>query len=72
MAAFALLHHLDDAAIGYSDFFFGPLAWLTPGAPRWLAPPLETLDNLALNVPLLRLYASSFSLCACSTSSSPR
>jgi SAM-dependent methyltransferase len=59
-------------AVGYSDYFLGPLAWLAPGAPRWLAAPLEALDSLALNVPLLRLYASSFDLCACSTSSSPR
>ena len=50
--------------VQYSDYFLGPLAWLVPGAPRWLAAPLEGLDNLALAVPLARRYASSFSLCA--------
>ncbi len=59
-------------AIGYSDYFLGPLAWLAPGTPRWLGAPLEALDSLALRVPLVRRYASSFSLCASSTSSSPR
>ena len=50
--------------LGYTDYGLGPLAWLAPGAPRWLAAPLEGLDNLALAVPLARRYASSFSLCA--------
>lgn len=50
--------------IRYTDYGLGPLAWLAPGAPRWLAAPLEGLDNLALAVPLARRYASSFSLCA--------
>jgi SAM-dependent methyltransferase len=50
--------------IGYADYFLGPLAWLAPGTPRWLAPPLAALDNLALRVPLARRYASSFSLVA--------
>lgn len=50
--------------VQYSDYFLGPLAWLAPGAPDWLAAPLEALDNLALGVPLARRYASSFSLCA--------
>jgi hypothetical protein len=50
--------------VQYSDYFLGPLAWLAPGAPDWLAAPLEALDNLALAVPLARRYASSFSLCA--------
>ena len=58
--------------ISYTDYFLGPLAWLAPGAPAWLGAPLEALDNLALRVPFARRYASSFSLCACSTSSSPR
>ena len=49
----------------YTDYFLGPLAWLAPGAPPWL----EVLDNLALRVPLVRRTASSFSLCASSTSS---
>lgn len=50
--------------VSYTDYGLGPLAWLMPGAPRWLAAPLEGLDNLALAVPLARRYASSFSLCA--------
>ena len=50
--------------IDYVDYFLGPLAWLAPGTPAWLAPALETLDNAALGVPLLRRYASSFSLLA--------
>jgi SAM-dependent methyltransferase len=53
---------------GYSDYFLGPLAWLAPGAPPSLARALEAMDNLALRVPLLRRYASSFYLCASSTS----
>jgi SAM-dependent methyltransferase len=59
-------------AISYADYFLGPLAWLAPGAPRWLGAPLEALDDLALAIPWLRRYASSFCLCASSTSSSPR
>jgi SAM-dependent methyltransferase len=58
----------DRPAIGYSDYFLGPLAWLAPGAPPSLARALEAMDNLALRVPLLRRYASSFYLCASSTS----
>ncbi len=58
--------------VGYTDYFLGPLAWLAPGMPRPLAPVLAFLDSAALRVPLLRRYASSFSLCACSTSSSAR
>jgi len=54
----------DAPLIGYDDYFLGPLAWLAPGAPARLAGPLEALDNLALGVPLVRRYASSFSLCA--------
>jgi len=49
---------------GYSDYFLGPLAWLAPGTPRFLAPGLEALDSLALKLPLARRYASSFYLCA--------
>jgi SAM-dependent methyltransferase len=59
-------------AIDYTDYFLGPLAWLAPGVPAGLARALEALDNLALSLPLARRYASSFSLCACSISSSPR
>ena len=50
--------------MGYCDYFLGPLAWLAPGTPAGLARALEALDNLALRVPLLRRYASSFYLCA--------
>lgn len=59
-------------AIGYADYFLGPLAWLAPGTPAGLARALEAMDNFALKVPLLRRYASSFYLCVSSTSSSPR
>jgi SAM-dependent methyltransferase len=48
----------------YTDYFLGPLAWLAPGTPPWLARALEALDSLALGIPLVRRYASSFSLCA--------
>ena len=49
---------------GYTDYFLGPLAWLAPGTPRALAVALEGLDSVTLHVPLVRRYASSFSLCA--------
>lgn len=51
-------------AIAYTDYFLGPLAWLVPGTPAWLAAPLEAMDNFALCVPVMRRYASSFSLLA--------
>jgi hypothetical protein len=51
-------------AVNYVDYFLGPLAWLAPGTPRWLAGPLAALDNVALSLPLARQYASSFSLVA--------
>lgn len=50
--------------IGYTDYFLGPLAWLAPGTPRWLASTLELTDNVALSAPLVKRYASSFSLLA--------
>jgi SAM-dependent methyltransferase len=52
------------ASISYTDYFLGPLAWLAPRTPSWLAGTLEALDNVALSLPLLRRYASSFSLLA--------
>lgn len=52
------------AEIGYVDYFLGPLAWLAPGTPGWLVPPLAALDGVALALPLVRRYASSFSLLA--------
>jgi SAM-dependent methyltransferase len=51
-------------AIGYTDYFLGPLAWLAPATPGWLAGPLEAMDDLALSIPFVRRYASSFSLVA--------
>lgn len=51
-------------SIAYVDYFLGPLAWLAPGTPSWIVPILAGLDELALSVPLLRRYASSFSLLA--------
>ena len=51
-------------AIGYTDYFLGPLAWLAPGTPSWLAGRLEAIDSIALRVPFMRRYASSFSLLA--------
>lgn len=51
-------------AVSYTDYFLGPLAWLAPGTPRWLAGPLAALDNLALGTPVARQFASSFSLVA--------
>jgi SAM-dependent methyltransferase len=50
--------------IDYTDYFLGPIAWLAPGTPPWLVPILAALDSLALSVPLLRRYASSFSFIA--------
>jgi len=64
LAALAVQAGFSRPAIGYVDYFLGPLAWLAPGTPRWLAPALGALDGLALRVPLMRCYASSFSLLA--------
>jgi SAM-dependent methyltransferase len=50
--------------IAYVDYFLGPLAWLAPGTPNGLVPVMAALDDLALSVPLLRRFASSFSLTA--------
>jgi SAM-dependent methyltransferase len=64
LAALATQAGFSRPVIGYVDYFLGPLAWLAPQTPRWLAPPLAALDDLALSVPLVRRYASSFSLLA--------
>jgi SAM-dependent methyltransferase len=64
LAAFATAAGFSTPAIRYTDYFLGPLAWLAPGTPRWLAGPLQAMDDLALDVPLVRRYASSFSLTA--------
>ena len=64
LAALAVDAGFSRPAIGYSDYFLGPLAWLAPGTPGWLAGGLEALDNFARGVPLVRRYASSFSLLA--------
>ena len=55
----------ENVSVRYSDYFLGPLAWLMPGTPGALAGALEAADSLALHVPLVRRYASSFSVCAC-------
>lgn len=64
LAALARQAGFSSARIGYTDYFLGPLAWLAPGTPRALGAVLETLDTLALHVPLAKRYASSFSLLA--------
>lgn len=64
LAALATQAGFSRLVIGYADYFLGPLAWLAPGTPRWLAPALGALDDLALSVPLARRYASSFTLLA--------
>ncbi|HET7363888.1 MAG TPA: methyltransferase domain-containing protein [Burkholderiales bacterium] len=68
LAALALRSGFAAAEIGYVDFFLGPVAWLAPGTPRALAPALVAADNLLLGVPLVRNFASSFSLLARSPS----
>jgi SAM-dependent methyltransferase len=55
---------LSHPMLEYTDYFLGPVAWLAPGTPRWLAAALEAIDNLALRLPIIRRYASSFSLLA--------
>lgn len=62
LAALAAAAGFSRPVIAYTDYFLGPLAWLAPRTPDWLAAALEALDNLALGVPLLRRYASSFGL----------
>jgi SAM-dependent methyltransferase len=64
LATAAVQSGFASAETGYVDYFLGPLAWLAPGTPRWLAAPLDALDRAALAVPLARRYASSFSLLA--------
>ena len=64
LAALAGEAGFSEVRTGYSDYFLGPLAWLAPGTPAWLAPGVEALDNLALGIPFMRRYASSFYLCA--------
>jgi hypothetical protein len=64
LAAFARSAGFSSVEIGYSDYALGPLAWLAPGTPRWLLPILESLDNIALGVPFVRRFASSFRLVA--------
>lgn len=64
LAELFLVSGFDQPELGYTDYFLGPLAWLAPGTPSPLAAALEALDNLALAIPLVRRYASSFYLCA--------
>jgi ubiquinone/menaquinone biosynthesis C-methylase UbiE len=47
-----------------TDFFVGPLGWLTPGMPDPLAAPLDLLDRGLSSLPLLSRLASSFALMA--------
>jgi SAM-dependent methyltransferase len=68
LASMALQAGFSRVQMGYTDYFLGPLAWLAPGTPSGVARAIEAMDNLALRVPLLRRYASSFYLCASSTS----
>jgi SAM-dependent methyltransferase len=64
LAALAAAAGFSQPVISYTDYFLGPLGWLAPRTPDSLGAMLEAIDNLALRVPLLRRYASSFSLCA--------
>jgi SAM-dependent methyltransferase len=64
LAALAADAGFSRPAIGYTDYFLGPLAWLAPGTPSWLAGPLVAMDNAVLSIPLVRRHASSFSLLA--------
>jgi len=64
LAALVEAAGLSRPVVFYTDYFLGPLAWLAPRTPDSLGAMLEAIDNLALRVPLLRRYASSFSLCA--------
>jgi SAM-dependent methyltransferase len=64
LAGLALQAGFEPPKISHTDYFLGPLAWLAPGTPAWLACALEQVDNLAIRVPLMRRYASSFSLLA--------
>jgi SAM-dependent methyltransferase len=64
LAALAAAAGFSQPVISYTDYFLGPLGWLAPRTPESLGAMLEAIDNLALRVPLLRRYASSFSLCA--------
>jgi hypothetical protein len=47
-----------------ADFFIGPLGWLVPGLPDWVAAPLASLDSSLSAVPILKKFSSSFSLMA--------
>jgi SAM-dependent methyltransferase len=67
LAALVAAAGFSRSEIGYTDYFLGPLAWLVPATPAWLAAPLETLDNMALRMPLMRKFASSFCVLACTS-----
>ena len=62
LAAMAAEAGFGPGVIGYTDYFLGPLAWLAPGMLAPLSALLEVIDSAALRLPLLRRYASSFSL----------
>jgi SAM-dependent methyltransferase len=48
----------------WSDFVAGPLAWLNPPMPRWVARSIVMVDSAILAVPGVRRYASSFAIAA--------
>lgn len=64
LLAFAEQAGFTGQRIAYVDYFLGPLAWLAPRTPSGLVPILAALDAMALAVPLVRRFASSFSLAA--------
>lgn len=64
LRAFAEAAGFTEPRLDYVDYFLGPLAWLAPGTPATLVPLLAAVDAAALGIPLLRRFASSFSLLA--------
>lgn len=46
--------------IHYHDFFIGPLGWVFPRMPGWLAALLWHFDRLLRNTPGLRIFSSAF------------
>lgn len=50
--------------VKYPDYFIGPLAWLFPNIPNFLVSPISFLDTLLSSIPVVNLFASSFSIIA--------
>jgi SAM-dependent methyltransferase len=50
--------------VEWVDFAAGPLGWVKPGLPRWVAKLVLYLDDALLHVPGLRSLASSFAFTA--------